>query len=109
MLKRVVREGVALEVYYLSNVSLVLYDVAKDLPLRTSVDAGARVALGADDPLIFGSRLADQYATAWVDRGFTDAELASLARSSLAASRAPVGVRAAAEADIETWLGGSQR
>ena len=80
VLERVVREGVALEVCPLSNVSLGVYDVAEDVPLRALVDAGARVALGADDPLIFGSRLADQYATARVDHGFTDAELASLAR-----------------------------
>ncbi len=73
VLERVVREGVALEVCPLSNVSLGVYDVAEDVPLRALVDAGARVALGADDPLIFGSRLADQYATARVDHGFTDA------------------------------------
>jgi len=75
------------------------------VPLRTLVDAGARVALGADDPLIFGSRLADQYATARVDHGFSDAELASLARGSLAASRAPSDVLAGAERDIAAWLG----
>ncbi len=107
VLERVVREGVALEVCPLSNVSLGVYDVAEDVPLRTLVDAGARVALGADDPLIFGSRLADQYATARVDHGFTDVELASLARSSLAASRAPTNVLAAAERDIAAWLAGA--
>ena len=31
---------------------------AADVPLRTLVEAGAQVALGADDPLIFGSPLA---------------------------------------------------
>ena len=56
--------------------------------------------------LIFGSRLADQYATARVELGFSDVELAGLARSSLAASRATGSVRAAAERDIERWLGG---
>ena len=66
---------------------------------------GRAVALGADDPLIFGSRLADQYATARVDHGFSDAELASLARASLAASRAPSDVVAAAEADIARLAG----
>ena len=70
------------------------------------MDAGARVALGADDPLIFGSRLADQYATARMAHGFSDAELADLARGSLAAYRAPSDVRAAAERDIQAWLGG---
>ena len=71
MLERVVAQGVALEVCPLSNVSLGVYDRADEVPLRTLVDAGARVALGADDPLIFGSRLADQYATARVAHGFT--------------------------------------
>jgi adenosine deaminase len=75
------------------------------VPLRRLVEAGAPVALGADDPLIFGSRLADQYAIAREVHGFDDVGLAALARSSLAVSRAPADVRAAAERDIETWLG----
>ena len=104
VLHRVVAQGVALEVCPLSNVSLGVYDRADEVPLRALVDAGARVALGADDPLIFGSRLADQYATARVTHGFSDRELADLARGSLAASRAPSDVRAAAERDIEDWL-----
>ena len=67
------------------------------------VDAGAPVALGADDPLIFGSRLADQYAMARV-LGFTDAELASLARGSLRAPgrRRTSGTRRIR--DIDAWL-----
>ena len=109
VLDRVVREGVTLEVCPLSNVALGVYDVAEQVPLRTLVDAGARVALGADDPLIFGSRLADQYATARVDHGFSDTELASLARASLGASSAPSDVRAVADADIATWLGADSR
>ena len=106
VLDRVVSSGVALEVCPLSNVSLGVYDRPAQVPLRTLVAAGARVALGADDPLIFGSRLADQYATARVELDFSDAELADLARGSLAASRAPSDVRSAAERDITTWLEG---
>ena len=105
LLDRIVRDGVSLEVCPLSNVALGVYDVPEEVPLRALVDAGARVALGADDPLIFGSRLADQYATARVDHGFSDIELASLARASFAASRAPTEVVADAGRDIATWLG----
>ena len=104
VLDRVVREEVALEVCPLSNVALGVFDTAADVPLRRLVEAGARVALGADDPLIFGSRLADQYASARADHDFSDAALADLARASLAASRAPSDVRAAAERDIDAWL-----
>ena len=105
VLRRVVEAGVALEVCPGSNVSLGVYDSPGDVPLRRLVEAGARVALGADDPLIFGSRLADQYETARTVHGFSDTELATLARSSFEASLAPVDVRTAAERDIEAWLG----
>ena len=105
VLRRVVEAGVALEVCPGSNVSLGVYDSPADVPLRRLVEAGARVALGADDPLIFGSRLADQYETARTVHGFSDTELATLARSSFEASLAPVDVRTAAERDIEAWLG----
>ena len=104
VLDRVVGDGVALEVCPLSNVSLGVFDRAEDVPLRGLIEAGAQVALGADDPLIFGSRLADQYATARVAHGFTDIELADLARASVDVSRAPSDIRAAAGRDIAAWL-----
>ena len=47
---------------------------AEEVPLRTIVEAGVPVALGADDPLLFGSRLAAQYETAREVLGFDDAE-----------------------------------
>ena len=53
------------------------------------LEAGATVALGADDPLLFGSRLAAQYATMRAAHELSDAELAGLARMSVRASRAP--------------------
>jgi hypothetical protein len=50
-----------------------------DVPLRVLVEAGVPVALGADDPLLFGPRLAAQYEMARSVHGFSDAELALLA------------------------------
>jgi adenosine deaminase len=73
------------------------------VPLRTLVEHGVPVALGADDPLLFGSRLAAQYDAAR-DLGFCDEELAELARGSLRASRAPAQVRDAALAAVDAWL-----
>lgn len=104
VLNRVVDSGIALEVCPGSNVALGVYAKPADVPLRTLVDAGATLALGADDPLLFGNRLADQYRSAREDHGFTDAELAALARSSIDASLAPADVRKAAYADIDAWL-----
>ena len=74
------------------------------LSLRRLVDAGARVALGADDPLLFGSRLAEQYQSARVDHGFDDAGLATLARGSIEGSRAPESVRRELLAGVDRWL-----
>ena len=104
VLERVARSGVALEVCPRSNIALGVYAGADDVPLRTIVEHGIPVALGADDPLLFGSRLVAQYDTAREVLGFTDEELAELARGSLRASRAPAAVRDAALADVDAWL-----
>lgn len=104
LLDRIVEAGVALEVCPVSNVALGVYSDLTSVPLPTLLAAGATVALGADDPLLFGSRLAGQYATMRAAHELTDEQLADLARMSVAASRAPESVRAAIGADIDAWL-----
>ena len=66
--------------------------------------AGARIALGADDPLLFGPRLADQYLAAREVHGLDDEALADLARSSITASLAPAELQKQSLADIDAWL-----
>ncbi len=104
ILARLVDEGVALEVCPASNVALGVYPTMADVPLRTLLDAGAQVALGADDPLLFGPRLAAQYQSARDDHGLADPALAALARSSVEASRAPLAVRRSLLDGVDRWL-----
>src|SRR5689334_4312712 len=104
LLDRVVQAGVALEVCPVSNVALGVYSDLTSVPLPTLLEAGATVALGADDPLLFGSRLAAQYATMRAAHGLDDATLAELARMSVRASCAPSDVRARLLAGIDGWL-----
>ena len=104
VLERLVSMGVALEVCPGSNVSLGVYADLDEVPLRRLIESGIDVALGADDPLLFGSRLLAQYESARTDLGFSDAELAELARGSWRASTAPESVRNQALADIDAWL-----
>ena len=104
LVERIAAGGTTLEVCPASNVALGVYPDLATVPLRTLVDAGVRIALGADDPLIFGSRLVDQYATARHLHGCSDEELAALARASFAGSAAPADVRQRALADIDAWL-----
>jgi len=106
VLERIAEHGIALEVCPASNVSLGVYGSADEVPLRALVDAGATVALGADDPLLFRSRLVAQYAIARDVLGFSDTELADLARSSIRASRASDGSRARMLAGVDAWLAG---
>lgn len=104
LLRRIADAGIALEVCPTSNVSLGVYESGTDVPLRSIVDAGVRVALSADDPLLFGPRLAAQYEVARGDLGFDDAALAALARSSVEASLAPTDVRKRLLEGIDAWL-----
>ena len=103
LLERVVEAGIGLEVCPASNASLGVVEQAVDVPLRHLVDAGAEIALGADDPLLFGSRLVDQYETARA-LGFTDAELAALAASSIRISAAPDEVKERLLRGVRDWL-----
>ena len=98
------RPGVALEVCPVSNVSLGVYSDLTSVPLPQLLAAGATVALGADDPLLFGSRLAGQYATMRAAHDLDDATLARLAEMSFEASQAPSDVVEAARRDIAAWL-----
>ncbi|MEU6082081.1 adenosine deaminase [Streptomyces sp. NPDC047108] len=106
LLRKLADRGVTCEVCPTSNVALGVYEKPEDVPLRTLFDAGVPMALGADDPLLFGSRLADQYEVARRHHDFTDAELAELARQSVRGSAAPEDVRALMLADIDAWAAG---
>ncbi|MCF2530168.1 adenosine deaminase [Yinghuangia soli] len=104
LMAELARRGVVCEVCPASNVALGVYDRAADVPLRRLFEAGVPIALGADDPLLFGSRLAAQYEIARTEHAFGDAELAELARQSIRGSTAPDGVREKLLAGVDAWL-----
>ncbi|MEU3404868.1 adenosine deaminase [Streptomyces sp. NPDC006670] len=106
LLRRLADRQITCEVCPASNVALGVYERPEDVPLRTLFEAGVPMALGADDPLLFGSRLAAQYEIARRHHAFTDAELAELARQSVRGSAAPEEVKAKLLDGIEHWLNG---
>ena len=105
LLDLIVSRGIALEVCPVSNVALGVYTDLTSVPLPDLMAAGAEIALGADDPLLFGSRLAGQYATMRAAHDLTDAQLADLARSSFRASAGAGGGQATWLGEIDDWLG----
>lgn len=90
---------VACEVNPVSNVALHVHRSVQESPWRALRSAGVRVAIGADDPLLFGAGLLDNYRALEA----TDEELADLARCSLLASTAPPAVRASLLEGIDAW------
>ncbi|MGI5233373.1 adenosine deaminase [Actinoallomurus sp. CA-142502] len=104
LLATLAARGVTLEVCPSSNVGLGVFGTAAEVPLRQIFSAGVPIALGADDPLLFGSRLTRQYELAREVHGFTDAELAELARCSIRGSAAPADLQKRMLEDVDRWL-----
>jgi len=76
------------------------------LPLPALLAAGVPVALGTDDPLLFGAGLAEQYEIAR-RLGLSDEQLATLARHSITASAARAVLKKQMLAGVGAWLDGA--
>ncbi|OKL48275.1 adenosine deaminase [Boudabousia liubingyangii] len=103
LLDRLVAAGIGFEVCPSSNLSLGIFEDEQALPLRQLFESGAQIALGADDPLLFRSRLNDQYQLART-LGFSDAELAQMARTSIQASLASDTKKSTWLKQVDHWL-----
>lgn len=104
LVHRLAASGTFLEICPMSNVRMGVYGRPEDVPLLTLREAGVAVALGADDPLLFGSRLVEQYDVARHAHGMSDQALADLARDSVRGSAAPETLRQRLLAGIDDWL-----
>lgn len=100
---RLADTGTCLEVCLTSNVALGVSTSHDAHQLRTLLDGGCRVALGADDPLLFGARLLDEYRTARHVLGLDDAALAAVAAAGIDASAAPEALKARLRARLSGW------
>jgi adenosine deaminase len=108
-LTRLADEGVVAEVCPASNVALGVYRHEADVPVPALLEAGVRVSLNADDPLLFRTRLAGQYAIARHAWAFDDARLADVARMSVTTSTAPAEVQRRLLDGITAWLSSPAR
>lgn len=95
--------GVALEICPTSYPPFGVHQLAT-IPVRPLLEAGVAVAIATDDPLLFGTGLAAQYAICRDVLGLTDAELAGLAAGSVRHSAAPDHVKRDLLAGTERWL-----
>ncbi|MBC8041001.1 MAG: adenosine deaminase, partial [Opitutaceae bacterium] len=93
--------GVTFDVCPLSNVKLKVVPSLKEHPLRALSAAGVRCTISTDDPLVFGNRLNDEYAALADEAGFSQVELARLAKNGWAVADVPATTRAAMVAEID--------
>ncbi len=105
LIERLVEDDICLDVCPTSNVLLSVVPDLEHHPLRKLLDAGVRVSINADDPLLFGPGLLEEYTLCRNELHLSDEDLADIARSSLVASGAPYRVREKGLARIEEWLG----
>ena len=108
LVARLAARGVSLDVCPTSNHKLGVV-APDDHPLRALLDAGVRCSLNADDPLLFGTTLLEEYEHGRSACSLSDRDLAAVARTSVTSSGAPDALKARALAGIDEWIGVASR
>jgi adenosine deaminase len=104
LVERLAADGVCLDVCPTSHCMLSVVAAIEDHPLPALLDAGVRCSINADDPLLFGPGLLEEYELCRDRLGLTDDQLAFVARCSIEASGAPPSLKATALTAIDAWL-----
>ena len=104
LVDRLAGDQVCLDVCPTSNVALEVVTDLQTHPLPRLLAAGVPCTINADDPLLFGVGLLDEYELCREDLGLDDATLAACARASIDHSGAPDDVKSRARGGIEDWL-----
>jgi adenosine deaminase len=104
LIARLVDEEICLDVCPTSNLSLGVIEQMSDHPLPALLAAGVRCSVNADDPLLFGPGLLEEYELCRTELGLDDDALAAVATASIEASGAPADLKARALDGIATWL-----
>ena len=104
LVARLAAEGAVLDVCPTSNVALGVVTSLSAHPFPLLLEAGVRCTLNADDPLLFGPGLLEEYETARTAFALTDPQLAAIARTSIESSGAPPTEAQTAVTLIDDWL-----
>lgn len=104
LVARLADEQICLDVCPTSNLMLGVFADLADHPLLALLEAGVPCSLNADDPLLFGPGVLEEYELARATFGLTDQQLAGVARASIDHSGAPEDVKLSARAGIDAWL-----
>jgi len=95
---------VCLDVCPSSNVSLRVSQSLEQHQLLTLLNAGVRVSLNSDGPLLSGAQINDEYVSAHTSMGLPSSTLAQIALTSLTSSSCPEQIRSTAREQIAAWV-----
>jgi adenosine deaminase len=95
LVERIAEDGVPCDVSVQSNLKLGLYPSIAEHAIGVLVDAGVRVTINTDDPLMFGYGLVQEYELIQAAFGWSHDEMAAIARTSIEVSGAPAELKAA--------------
>jgi adenosine deaminase len=104
LVEDLVRRGTCLDVCPTSNIMLGVFPDLAAHPLPRLIDAGVRCSVNADDLLLFGPGLLDEYELCRREFGFDDNRMANIAKVSIKAGGSPGAMKEAALLKIDEWL-----
>jgi len=104
LMRRLADEQICLDVCPSSNVALGVVPMFRDHPLPELLEAGIHCTINADDPLLFGPGILEEYQLCRDELGLDDVTLARIATWSLESSAAPPSLIASGRSRIESWL-----
>ena len=104
LVERLASEQVCLDVCPTSNLFLDVAPSLAEHPIVDLLDAGVPVSLNADDPLLFGPGLLDEYELVASGLGLDRSTMATIAATSIRCSGAPEALKASALAGVDRWL-----
>jgi adenosine deaminase len=103
LVARLASSPVCLHVCPTSNVKLGVF-TPETHPLPVLLGAGVRCTVNADDPLLFGSGLLQEYELCRARFALSDHDLANVAATSIESSGAPPELKAAGARRLTRWL-----
>jgi adenosine deaminase len=83
---------------------LAVFPSLAEHPLPRLLEAGVRCSVNADDPLLFGPSMLQEYELCRNELALSDQQLADVACSSIECGNAPESIKARALAGIAAWL-----
>ncbi|MEG3180121.1 adenosine deaminase [Sphingomonas sp. LT1P40] len=104
LVRRLAAEGMTLTVCPLSNLKLCVVPDMDAHPIDQMLAEGLRATINSDDPAYFGGYVGENYRAVAAARGLGKAELATLARNSLAGSFLDDAAKAAHVARLDAFV-----